>query len=112
MVYSASSTLLSLFVNLKLEYIIIPWKIRIDTDNEIITVEQRNWFLIGKDSNTVAFRFIRSVQINEHISGADITIKVFGNSVSAYYISKKRARVIRQILINYNQGNNSNIIFS
>ncbi len=112
MVYTASSTLLSLFLNLKLEYIIIPWKIRVDTDNEIITVEQRNWFLIGKDSNTVAFRFIRSVHINEHISGADITIKVFGNSVSAYYISKKRARAIRQILINYNQGNNSNIIFS
>ena len=112
MVYSSSSSFLSLFVNLRLEYILIPWKIRVDTDNEIITVEQRNWYLIGKDSNTIAFRFIRRVQINEHISGADITIKVFGNSVSAYYISKKSARAIRQILINYNQGNNLNIVFS
>lgn len=112
MEYTASSTILSLFLNLKLEYILIPWKIKIDTDNEIITVEQRNWFLIGKNSNTIAFRFIRSIHIIEHISGADITIKVFGNSVSANYLSKKRAREIRQILINYNQGNNSNIIFS
>jgi hypothetical protein len=112
MLFKASSSIFSLLLNLKLEFILIPWKILIDTENEIITVEQRNWFLIGKDSNTIAFRFIRSVHINQHICGSDITIKVFGNTVTAYYISKKNAENIRQILINYNQGTNSNIVFS
>jgi hypothetical protein len=112
MLFKASSSIFSLILNLKFEFIFIPWKIIVDTENEIITIEQRNWFLIGKDSNTIAFRFIRSVHINQHILGSDLTIKVFGSSVTAYFISYKNAEKIRQILINYNQGTNSEILFS
>ena len=95
-----------------MEYFFLPWRIRVDTDNEFITVEQRNWHLVGKDSTTIAFRFIRSVQINDHIVGSDITIKVYGDNISANYLPRKCVRNIRQLLINYNQGNNSNIQFS
>lgn len=97
---------------MKLEYFFLPWRIRVDADNEFITVEQRNWYIVGKDSTTIAFRFIRSVQINDHIVGSDITIKVYGDYISAYYLPRKCVRNIRQLLINYNQGNNSNIQFS
>ena len=45
MVYTASSNFLSLLINLKLEFIVTPWKIIVDIENEIITVEQRNWYL-------------------------------------------------------------------
>lgn len=112
MVYSATSSYISLFVNMKLEYMFIPWKITVDLEDKTITIEQRNWFLIGKDYTTIAFRFIRSISINEHIVGADITIKVLGNTVTAYYISKGSAKTIKQILIDYNQKNNSSIIFT
>ena len=32
---------------MKLEYFFLPWRIRVDTDNEFITVEQRNWYIVG-----------------------------------------------------------------
>lgn len=112
MIYTATSSILSLFFNLKIEYILIPWRISVDTINQTITIEQRNWYLIGKDTTTMAFRFIRNVEINEHIIGADITVKVLGNTVTAYYISKSAAKNIKDILINFNQGNNSNILFT
>ncbi len=112
MIYTATSSILSLFFNLKIEYILIPWRISVDTINQTITIEQRNWYLIGKDTTTMAFRFIRNVEINEHIFGADITVKVLGNTVTAYYISKSAAKNIKDILINFNQGNNSNILFT
>jgi hypothetical protein len=112
MAYSTQSSLIALFANLKIEHILNPWKIIVDIEQENITVEKRNWFLIGNEYNTVAFRFIRSVSINEHVFGADITIKVFGNTVTAYYISKKAAKAIRELLLIYNQGNNSPVIFT
>lgn len=112
MTYTAKSTFLSLFVNLKIEYVLIPWRITVDLSNQTITIEQRNWYLIGKDSTTMAFRFIRNVEVNEHIVGADISIKVLGSTATARYISKQDAKKIKDILINFNQKNNSSIIFT
>ena len=66
MKYKASSTVLSLIFNLKLEEILTPWIVILDTDLEIITVKKRNWYLIGVDIDTIPIRNIRNIFINEH----------------------------------------------
>ena len=65
MKYKASSTVLSLIFNLKLEEILTPWIVILDTDLEIITVKKRNWYLIGVDIDTIPIRNIRNIFINE-----------------------------------------------
>ena len=48
---------------------ITPWRVIIDTEEQTITVSKRNKFLIGTDQEILAFRFIRRVEINEHLIG-------------------------------------------
>lgn len=110
--YTAVSSWISLFINLKIEYILTPWRITVDFQEETVTVSQRNWYLIGKKSDTIAFRFIREMNIKEHIWGADIMIKVAWHSVFARYIPKRKAKTIRRALIDYNQNKNSRIKFT
>lgn len=99
-------------MNLKLEHIINPWVLKIDLEKEIISIEKRNWFFFGKDSNTIAFKFIRVINIDEHLFGADIFIKAIGGWVSAKYLPKKDLKIMRKTLIEYNQTKNKHIIFS
>ncbi|MFK7048851.1 hypothetical protein V3Q77_03020 [Flavobacterium davisii] len=108
---SKSSTI-ALFFNGQLAHIINPWFIIIDFENEIITIEKRNWFYIGINKNAIAFRFIRNIKIDEHLFGANICIKATGGWVEAKYLSKEDANRIKNILFDYNKNKNNSIIFS
>ena len=72
MKYNFSSSFKAIIFNLKIEYLFTPWNLTIDFDEEILELKQRNWFLIGYKVNSVSLRFIRSININEHLYGANI----------------------------------------
>lgn len=82
---------------------ITPWEIEIDTTEQTISVRKRNKYLIGKDEDTLAFRFIRRVIIDEHLIGADITIQAVGGKLTAYGLEKSDCKRIKQILMEYNK---------
>ena len=82
---------------------ITPWRLIIDTDEQTITVSKRNKFLIGTDAETLAFRFVRRVEINEHLIGADITIQAVGGKLTARSMAKSDCRRIKQILMDQNK---------
>ncbi len=102
----------ALFFNGKIEHIINPWHMEVDLEKETITIHKRNWYFIGKDSETIAFRFIRKIVINEHLFGANIWVKAIGGSVSAKYLPKKDLQLIKEAVVNYNQTKKYHIIFS
>lgn len=92
---------------------ITPWRLIIDTDEQTITVSKRNKFLIGTDQETLAFRFIRRVEINEHLIGADITIQAVGGKLTACSMAKNDCKRIRQILMEHNKKSGTkSIVFS
>ena len=93
--------------------ILRPWTIIIDTDDQTITVSKRNKYFIGVDEDTLAFRFIRRITIDQHLIGADITIKAVGGSLTACGLDKSDCKRIKQILMDYNRTKSSKgIIFS
>lgn len=94
--FIAKSPLYVLLFNFRFQDILCPWKIKID--NNLITTEKRNWYLVGIDSTTVPINYVRNVSIDEHFFGADVHIKIYGSHISVYYISKKSAIKIREIL--------------
>lgn len=108
----AKSNLFTLILNGEFKHLLSPWKIEVDLHQEIITITKRNWYYIGIDTDTIAFKFIRKININEHLFGSDIWIKAIGGSVSAKYLPKKEMTKIRQKLIDYNQTKTNHIIFS
>ncbi len=113
MIFRTQSSIDALVFNGKPEHVVNPWEIIINTDEETIVVKKRNWHLIGKDEQLLAFRFIRNITIDQHMFGADIHIKIMGGKISAYSIPKKDAKTIREILNNYNQTKKGkSIIFS
>ena len=79
--FETSSAKDALIFNGKGAHVVNPWRIEVDTDAEIISVKKRNWHMIGTDDQTVAFKRIRSITIDEHFVGADIHIKVVGGGV-------------------------------
>jgi hypothetical protein len=91
---------------------ITPWEVIVDTDEQTISVRKRNKILVGVDEDTLAFRYIRRVTIDEHLVGADITIKAVGGSLTAYSLDKSDCKRIKQILMDYNQTRRSSIVFS
>lgn len=90
--------------------ILTPWNITIDTDEQTITVGKKNWYLVGTDEDTVAFRFVRRVLINEHLIGADITIHVAGGLLHVYCLKKEDCKRIKEILMEYNSNCKSKAI--
>lgn len=110
--FKTKSSLLALFLNGYLAHIINPWILIIDFDNETITVEKRNWYFIGKNKNIIAFRFIRNIRIDEHLFGANISIKASGGWVSANYLTKNDVENIRDLLFAYNKNKKYSFIFS
>ena len=95
MIFETFLSSTALVANGKPAHIANPWVIVVDTDEQTITVRKRNWFLIGKHEHVIAFRFIRSIKIDDHLLGTDIHIKVIGGTVDAYYIPKHDARKIQ-----------------
>lgn len=105
------SSFFILLMNFKIEHILSPWKIEIDLDQEIITVTKRNQYYIGIDTETVSFRFIRRIKINEHLFGGDISIRTIGATITACYLPKKSLVEIRQALLEYNRHKKMGFVF-
>lgn len=99
----AKSSFLILFFNLKLDHVLTPWMIEVDMIQEQIIVRKRNWYLIGINESTIAFRYIRKIHIDQHLFGANIHIQVIGTRISAQYLPKKAVKEIRDLLFSYNQ---------
>ncbi|MEL1248151.1 hypothetical protein [Flavobacterium helocola] len=108
----SKSSIIALFFNGQLAHIINPWVLSVDYENETITVEKRNWYFIGINKNIIAFRFIRNIRVDEHLFGANISIKATGGWVEAKYLSKNDAETFKNSLFEYNKGRNNYIIFS
>lgn len=103
MTYTYSSLEAALLANGHAADVLTPWTIIIDTDNQTITVRKRNKYLIGVDEDTLAFRFIRRVKIDEHLIGADITIQAVGGKLTAKCLDKTACKRIKEILMDYNE---------
>lgn len=108
----SKSSLIALFFNGQLAHIINPWVLSVDYENETITVEKRNWYFIGINKNIIAFRFISNIRVDEHLFGANISIKATGGWVEAKFLSKNDAEIFKNSLFEYNKGRNNHIIFS
>ena len=99
--YSSSST--ALFLCGQWWDLLCPWKIDLNSDDNILKVSKRNWFLIGIDEQIVPFRLIRRININTHLFGADVEISVFGSGkLMVYRLSKLDAQEIKNLLIKNN----------
>ena len=103
MTYSYSSSEAALLANGRAADILTPWQIEIDTDEQTITIRKRNKYLIGVDEDTLAFRFIRRVVVDEHLIGADITIQAVGGKLTAKCLDKSDCKRIKDLLMNYNK---------
>ena len=103
MTYHFSSSEASLLANGHAADVLTPWQIEIDTDEQTITVSKRNRILIGVDKETLAFRFIRRVKIDEHLIGADITIQAVGGKLTAKCLDKSDCKRIKELLMEYNK---------
>ena len=100
--YTFKSTWSAMVANGRAADAMTPWTVIIDTDEQTITLSKRNRILIGVDEDTIAFRFIRRVTIDQHVFGADITIKAVGGSITAYSMDKNDCKKIKEILMEYN----------
>lgn len=100
--YEFSSSDAALMANGRAGDVLTPWHVKIDTNEQTITISKRNKYLIGVDEDMLAFRFIRRVKIDEHLIGADITIQAVGGKFTAFCMSKSDCKRIRQILLDYN----------
>ena len=100
--FEATSTEAALAANGHIADAVTPWHIIVDTDAETVTVRKRNRYMIGVDEDTLAFRFIRNIRIDQHLIGADIEIQAVGGSVAAYCLSKSDCKRIKQMLMDYN----------
>jgi len=101
--YTFSSSEASLLANGHAADVLTPWTIIIDTDEQTITVSKRNKYLIGVDEDTLAFRFIRRVVVDQHLIGADITIQAVGGKLTARCLDKSACKRIKEILMDYNK---------
>ncbi len=110
--YEFTSSAAAMAANGKLSEV-TPWHVIIDTDEQTITVSKRNKFFIGTDEDTLAFRFIRRIKIDQHLIGADITIQAVGGKLVAYCLDKSDCKRIKQILMDHNKKSGTkSIIFS
>ena len=108
--FETSSSSNALIMNGKGAHVLNPWRIIIDLVQETITVRKRNKIMIGVDEQTIAFKRVRSISIDQHFVGADIHIKVVGGTVSAYCLSKSDAEKIKEMLLEHNQTNGGDTI--
>lgn len=107
MKYTFTSSNAALIANGRGMDVLTPWNVIIDTDEKTLSVSKRNRILIGKDTDTLAFHFIRRVTIDEHLIGADITIKAVGGTLTAYCLDKDDCKRIQKILMDHNRTNRS-----
>lgn len=97
--YSTKSSALALILNGKPLAILRPWHLHVDLEKMHLTVRRRNWHLISFDEDTYAFKSVRNVKVNNHLFGADLSIKVYAGEAKVYYIPKNEAKKIKNFLL-------------
>jgi hypothetical protein len=113
MTYKYTSSEAALVANGHAADVLSPWQLIVDTNEQTITIRKRNKYLIGVDEDTLAFRFIRRVTVDEHLIGADITIQAVGGKLTAKCLEKSACKKIKQILMEYNKSSKTrHTIFS
>lgn len=103
MIYRYSSSEAALVANGHASDVLSPWQLIVDTDEQTITIRKRNKYLIGVDEDTLAFRFIRRVIVDQHLIGADITIQAVGGKLTAKCLDKSACAKVKKILMEYNK---------
>lgn len=103
MIYKYSSSEAALVANGHASDVLSPWQLIVDTDEQTITIRKRNKYLIGVDEDTLAFRFIRRVTVDQHLIGADITIQAVGGKLTAKCLEKSACAKVKKILMEYNK---------
>jgi hypothetical protein len=89
-----------------------PWHIEINIDQNMLTMKKRNWFLIGFQEDSFAFKSIRHVKMKKPLFGSDIEIRVFGGYAELYAFSKSDAKLIHDSLMKNDLINSDNDSFA
>jgi hypothetical protein len=108
--FHTKSSLASLLANGRFSHILTPWHIEVNMKETYIKIKKRNWYLVGHDSNTYSFRFVRNIKIDTHLFGADIEIRITGGKAEALSIPKSDAKTIKELLLQYNNNKKGNHI--
>lgn len=111
MIKVKGSILSNLFFGEHILDTLFPYTLLLDVSNQLITVTKRNYYIIGVDRQTIPFRNIRRVNMNSHLIGADLSIKVYGtNLIVAKCLPKKGAKLVYEtILRNMSKTKTTNI---
>ena len=97
--FYTKSSIIDLLFNGRIQDIFSPWEFTIDFVNNLIIAEKRNWYLVGVDKNIIPISNIRNISINEHLFGSDIYIKIYGSTLSSFYLPKNDVLEIKKILL-------------
>jgi len=110
--FATKSSITALLFNGKPLAILRPWHMHVDTSKMLLTIKRRNWHFFSFDEETYAFKSVRNVKINTHIFGANLSIKVYAGEANIYYIPKKTAKKIKELLLSqdWNKRDNDIII--
>lgn len=74
-----------------------------DFDAEVVKVRKRNWYLIGVDENIAPMKFVRRIDIDSHLFGADIALKIYGSgTIEVKSISKRNIEKIKESILKFN----------
>ena len=97
---SQSSVLSRIFFGNNFKDIWTPWYVTLDLKNNTLEVLKKNWYLIGIDRQIIPLKNIRKFDIDEHLFGCGIQIKIYGGLIKAKCLKKRSANQIRnQVLI-------------
>jgi hypothetical protein len=80
--------------------IITPYRITVDVNKRQIVISKRNWYLISKEEDTYTFKSVRHVAVKNYVFGADLGIKMYSGTAIVYSISKEKAKLIKNVLLN------------
>lgn len=98
--FTAKTSRLSLIMNGRFNYLLNPWTIILDFDSQRIIIKQRNWYFIGTDEETFNFTKIRNIKVDQHLFGADLSIRILGSGTAeCLSLPKKDANKIKELLV-------------
>jgi hypothetical protein len=89
-----------------------PWHIEVNIDQRVLIMKKRNWFLIGFQIDSFAFKSIRHVKIKNPLLGSDLEIRVFGGYIELYAFAKNDAKLIHDYLMKNDLINSDNDSFA
>jgi hypothetical protein len=110
-IFAIKSSKTALIFNGKPAAMLRPWHMIVDVERRLLTIKRRNWHFISSDEETFAFKSVRNIKIDTHIFGADVSIQLFAGEATGYYMSKKNAKKIQNLLLNDEWNRNDTDVF-